>query len=103
MVEAGEPQVPLWQFSPEVQALLSSQVVSLALLGFEQTPLPGLQIPALWHWSSALQVTVELGDPQFPLWHVSPLVQALPSLHAMPLSLSGSEHSPLWGSQVPSS
>jgi hypothetical protein len=32
------PQVPLWQVSPVVQALLSSQGVPFDLVGFEQTP-----------------------------------------------------------------
>jgi len=39
-VATGEPgwQVPVWQVSPAVQALLSVQVVPFDLEGFEQTP-----------------------------------------------------------------
>jgi hypothetical protein len=39
-------QLPPWQVSPTVQALPSSQAVPSALLGFEQTPLEGSQVPA---------------------------------------------------------
>ena len=39
-VATGEPgwQVPVWQVSPAVQALLSVQVVPFDMKGFEQTP-----------------------------------------------------------------
>src|SRR5215831_5124526 len=42
-------QVPLWQVSVCVHALLSLQVVPLAAAGFEQTPVAGLHVPATWH------------------------------------------------------
>ena len=38
---------------------------------------------------------------QVPPWHVSLCVQALPSLHAVPLGAAGFEHWPVEGSHVP--
>jgi hypothetical protein len=38
-------QVPFWQVSVWVQALPSSQGVSLAFCGLEQVPVAGLQVP----------------------------------------------------------
>src|SRR2546430_17648017 len=46
-------------------------------------------------------MTVKVGLPQEPFWHVSPLVQASPSLQAAPFVLAGLEHVPVAGSQVP--
>jgi hypothetical protein len=40
-------QVPAWQVSPEVQALLSSHGGVPPTAGLEQTPLAGLQVPAV--------------------------------------------------------
>jgi len=42
-------QVPAWQLSACVQALPSLQAVPLGLLGLEQAPLAGSQVPAAWH------------------------------------------------------
>ena len=52
--------------------------------GFEQVPAVGSQVPATWHMSIGVQV---LGAPlvQVPLWQVSLRVQALTSLHEVPL------------------
>src|SRR5580765_6873993 len=50
-------QTPAWQLSVCVQASLSLQPAPSAFAGFEQTPLAGLQLPAMWHWSDAAQVT----------------------------------------------
>jgi len=100
-VELGLPQVPFWQVSPDVQALLSLHVLPFALFGFEHTPVDGSQVPATWHWSSAVQVTVEVGLPQVPFWQVSPDVQALLSLHVLPFALFGFEHAPVVVSHVP--
>src|SRR2546422_9370 len=94
---------PLWQVSVCVQALLSLHVVPLALFGFEHTPVVVSQVPATWHWSSAVQVTVEFGLLQAPLWQVSPDVQALLSLHVVPFALVGLEHTPVVVLQVPTS
>ena len=48
-VEVGLPQLPLWQVSPEVQALLSLHVLPSALFGFEHTPVVVSHVPATWH------------------------------------------------------
>jgi hypothetical protein len=83
-----------------VQRFPSLQVEPLALFGFEQTPVPVLQVPTSWHWSLAVQTTGF--DPvQIPDWHVSVWVQALPSVHAVPLAAFGFEHVPLAGLHVP--
>jgi hypothetical protein len=76
------------------QALPSLQLEPSALLGFEQAPVAGSQTPATWHWSIALQ-TVVVPPVQTPPWQVSPDVQALPSLHAVPLAIFASPQTPL--------
>src|SRR5205823_1283625 len=65
-----------------------------------EQPLTASQVPALWHWSEAVQVT---GVPavQAPCWQVSPWVQALPSLQAEPSALAWLEQVPVVGSQTP--
>ena len=40
-----------------MQALESLQDVPLGTTGFEQSPVAGLQVPAMWHWSEAVQTT----------------------------------------------
>src|SRR2546426_8142480 len=71
-------QVPDWQVSVCVHALPSLQAVSIAGIGFERTPASALQVPATWHWSSAVQTTGF--DPvQGPDWPVSGCVHALAS------------------------
>jgi hypothetical protein len=93
-------QVPDWQVSPVVQEFASVHGAPFGLAGFEHAPFAGLQVPALWHWSLAVQVT---GVPgwQVPDWQVSACVQALPSLHAVLFGLAGLEQVPLAGLQVP--
>jgi hypothetical protein len=91
---------PDWQLSPLVQALLSLHAVPFASAGFEHAPVDVSQVPAEWHWSDAVHVLV------VPLWHepdwqVSPVVQALPSLHVVPSAFAGFEHAPVTVSQVP--
>ena len=93
-------QTPLWQVSVCVQALPSLHAVPLLALGLEHWPVAVLQVPATWHWSEAVQTTGLL-PVQSPLWQVSVCVQALPSLHAVPSILAGSEHAPVAGLQVP--
>src|SRR5262245_42140671 len=68
--------VPAWHVSVCVQALPSSHELPLALMGLEQTPAE--QVPAVWHWSSAVQ-TVPTPPVQLPAWHASPDVHELPS------------------------
>src|SRR5437870_3845067 len=93
-------QVPPWQVSVCVQALPSLHAVPLLAFGLEHWPVAVLQVPATWHWSEAVQTT-GLPPVQSPLWQVSVCVQALPSLHAVPLLSCGLEHSPVAGLQVP--
>src|SRR5947207_2718754 len=83
-----------------VQALPSLHAVPLLAFGLEHWPVAVLQVPATWHWSEAVQTTGLL-PVQSPLWQVSVCVQALPSLHAVPSILAGSEHAPVAGLQVP--
>jgi hypothetical protein len=85
--------VPAWHVSVFVHALPSLQVVPSGSVGLEQTPFAGLQTPATWHWSFAVQV-MGLAPVQVPAWQVSVCVQALPSLHVEPLALMGFEHAP---------
>jgi hypothetical protein len=83
-----------------VHALPSLQVVPFAAVGFEQVPVLGLQAPATWHWSLAVQVT-GFAPAQMPAWQESTCVHALPSLQLVPLGAAGFEHAPLVGSQTP--
>jgi hypothetical protein len=82
---------PAWHVSPTLQVRASLQAVPLVLMGLEQTPPE--QVPALWHWSSAVQ-TMGLPPVQVPAWQVSVCVQALPSLHEVPFVLIGLEQVP---------
>jgi len=90
---------PAWQVSAVVHALPSLQAVPLATGGFEQAPVSGLQVPAVWHWSGAGQTTAVPWQP--PPWQLSAVVQALPSLQAVPFGAGGFEQAPVAGSQVP--
>src|SRR5437870_2077387 len=92
-------QTPAWQVSPVVQVLPSLQAVPLATGGFEQVPISGLQVPAVWHWSGAGQTTAV--PAHTPAWQVSPVVQALPSVQMVPVAARGFEQVPVAGSQVP--
>ncbi len=83
-----------------MQALLSLQAVPLAAAGLEQAPVEGLQVPAVWHWSEAVQVTGLL-PVQVPLWQESVWVQALPSLQEVPFAAAGFEQAPVEVLHVP--
>jgi hypothetical protein len=49
-VTGFEPvHIPLSQSSVSVHALPSLQVVPFAAAGFEQAPVLGLHVPAVWH------------------------------------------------------
>jgi hypothetical protein len=76
---------PLWHESVCVQALPSLQVVPLAAVGFEQSPVVALHAPATWHWSDTPHV-IGFEPVHVPLWHESVCVQALPSLHVVPFA-----------------
>jgi hypothetical protein len=99
-VTGFEPvHVPAWQVSACVQALLSLQGVPFAAAGFEQVPLAGSQVPTVWHWSLAVHVTgVPAWQAPLPLQVSAPL-QALPSLHEVPLATAGNWQPPV-GLQV---
>ena len=102
-VTGFEPvQTPVWHVSVCVHALPSLHVLPSGLAGFEQVPVAGLQVPALWHWSCAVHTTGLL-PVQVPIWQVSVRVQALPSLQALPSGLAGFEQAPVAGLHVPAS
>ena len=108
-------QVPAtWQASSAVQTTEAPAVQTPAmheaphpapheapsgLLGLLHTPVDGLQI-ALWHPSAPVHV---LGLPpvQTPVWQVSVCVHMSPSSQVVPSVLTGLEHAPVDGSQVP--
>src|SRR6266581_2389763 len=83
-----------------VQALPSSHGAPLSLAGLLQTPVAGLQTPAVWHWSAAVHVT-GLAPTQMPASQASVCVQALPSSHGVPSSLVGLLQTPDAGLQTP--
>src|SRR5437870_992244 len=93
-------QAPAWQVSLCVHALASLQLVPLGLAGLLQTPVAGLQTPAVWHWSAAVHTT-GLAPTQAPAAQVSVCVQALPSSHGAPSSLAGLLQTPVAGLQAP--
>jgi hypothetical protein len=67
--------------------LPSSQDVPSAFAGLLHTPVLAAQVPASWHWSLAVHCTGLL-PVQFPAEQASVCVQALPSLHAVPLDFA---------------
>jgi len=80
---------PFWQLSPTVHALPSVHDDPFARSGFEQTPVAGLQVPATWHWSSAVHVTPvqrSVVPAHMPPVHTSFVVFGLPSSHAKPFA-----------------
>src|SRR5207249_62666 len=95
-------QLPPWQVSVGVQPSPSSHAVPLVAGGDEHAPVAGCQVPAVWHWSEAVQTT-GLAPVQVPSWQVSVCVQGLASLQAAPSAFAGSEQAPVAGSQVPAS
>jgi hypothetical protein len=92
--------VPLWHVSFTEQNRPSLQLVPFGAGGFEQVPVPGLQVPATWHWSLAEQIT-GLEPVQVPDWQVSVWVHASPSEQAVPFGAVGFEQVPVPGLQVP--
>src|SRR5438876_1181443 len=90
-------QLPLLQVSSVVHLLLSSQGAVLGLL--THSPVPGSQLSSV----QTLPSSQFGGGPptQLPFWQASSVVQALPSLQAVPLGFAGFEHLPVAGSQVP--
>ena len=86
--------------SVRVQVSPSLQLVPSGLLGFEQVPVAGSQVPALWQASLAVHER-GLEPTQLPDWQVSVRVQALPSLQLVPFDLAGFEHVPVLVLHVP--
>jgi hypothetical protein len=76
-----------------VHALLSLQTVPLVTAGFEQVPVVGSQRSCV----HALPSPQLFGAPPVhtPAWHVSPVVHAFPSLHAVPFAADGCEQVPV--------
>jgi hypothetical protein len=62
-------------------------------------PDDGLHEPPVWHWS-AVHITV-LPLPHTPLWQVSPVVQALLSLHVTPFATATGAGQPVAGTHAP--
>jgi len=77
--------VPLWQVLIPLHMLPSSQSAPLLFAGFEHTPVLGLQVPASWHTSEAVQVTGGVVCVHVPLWQVLIPLHMLPSSQSKPL------------------
>src|SRR5439155_15750734 len=86
-------QLPLLQVSSVVHLLLSSQGAVLGLL--TQLPVPGSQLSSV----QTLPSSQFGGGPptQLPFLQASSVVQASPSLQAVPLAFAGVGHVPLGG------
>jgi hypothetical protein len=86
-VYAVPAHAPALHTSFFVQEFPSLQEVPSALAGFEHSPVAELQTPAVWHWSSAVQVT------GVPAWQcpapsqISAPLQALPSAQPVPAAV----------------
>jgi hypothetical protein len=96
-------QTPLWQVS-SVQRLSSrSQVVPFVrLVGLEQVPVSGLQVPAVWHCGSwTVQVTEFPDAVQTPLWQVSSVQRLSSRSQVVPFGLDVGAEQPVAGLQVP--
>lgn len=91
---------PFWQVSTVVQALPSVHGLLFAFGGLEQLPVPESQTPAVWHWSWAAQTT-GLAPVHVPFWQESTVVQALLSLHVVPVARGTAVQAPFAGLQVP--
>jgi hypothetical protein len=91
---------PAWQVSGPVQSLLSLQLEPLVMFGLLHVPVPGSQLPAMWHWSRAVQET-EFAPVQAPATQVSVCVHRLLSEQSEPSGLAGLEQVPVAGLHVP--
>jgi hypothetical protein len=93
-------QTPAWQLSLWVQGLLSLHGVPLLAGGLEHIPVPGLHVPATWHWSIAVH------EPGFDPTHVPFPSQAyvrhwFDPLQVVPTFAGGLEQMPVVASHVP--
>src|SRR5262249_4375237 len=93
---------PAWHVSAWGQAFPSLQLGPSAFAGFEQRPVCGSQVPAVWQLSGGAHGTGSLAR-QAPAWQESLWVQALPSLQLVPSAFAGLEQTPVVASQVPTS
>ena len=94
------PHVPAVHTSPPVQVFPVAQGVPLGFTGLEQTPVEGLHVPAVWHWSGVAHTT-GFEPLQAPVWQVSVWVHAFPSLHGVPFAFAGLVQTPVDVLQVP--
>jgi hypothetical protein len=83
--------------------LPSSHDVPFGLAGLEQMPVDGLQIPAAWQESSAVQEIGAIVRLHVPDWQVNTPLHAFPSSHDVPVAFAGFEQIPVNGLQVPAS
>jgi hypothetical protein len=95
-------QTPAWHESVWVHRSPSSQPEPSGLLGLEQLPVAGLQIPATWHWSRGVQ-TIGFAPLQAPAKQVSVWVHGLPSSQVEPSGFWGFVQLPVAGLQLPAS
>jgi hypothetical protein len=93
-------QLPDSHWSVWAHALPSLQLVPFVAVGFEQTPVDESHVPATWHGSDAVHVTV-VPAVHVPFWHVSSRSHALPSLQLVPFVAAGFEQTPVDGLHVP--
>jgi len=91
--------VPARQVSVCVHAFASLQALPSGTEGFEQ-PVDGSHVPALWHWSKAVQVT-GFEPMHVPARQVSVCVHAFASLQALPSGNTGFEQRPVIESHFP--
>jgi hypothetical protein len=90
---------PALHVSFVVQPLPSLHTLPSGFAGLLHVPVVGSHVPALWHWSCAVHVT--LVPVHAPLLHASLVVHALPSSHDVPSAFGEYVHCPDVGSHVP--
>src|SRR5947199_407528 len=93
-------QAPAAQVSVRVQALPSSHGAPSSLAGLVQTPVAGLQTPAVWHWAAAGHAS-GLRPKQGAARQVAVRVAVLPASHGARSSLAGLLQPPEAGLQTP--
>src|SRR5439155_572477 len=81
-------QAPAAQVSVRVQVLPSSHGAPSSLAGLVQTPVAGLQAPAVWHWSAGVHTT-GFPPPPAPAQLAAVRLQALPSQPSAPPGWAG--------------
>ena len=79
-------QVPFWHESVCVHALPSLQLVPFITVGFVHIPVPVLHVPAVWHWSLAVQ-ELAVQPEHVPPKQLTPLGQTFPQVPQLLLSV----------------